>query len=133
LSELLSGWKEIAGHLHLTVRTAQRWERLGLPVRRVSESTCSPVVAIPDEIELWARTRDLRSEAALATNKLLVTGLAELRGKYEATRRRTRELLDEFNVLGRRQKSLIEAMQAKLSPPPVYLKMIIESHKRATK
>lgn len=61
--ELLSGWKEIAEHLHLGVRTAQRWERLGLPVRRVSESPCSPVVAIPDELELWARTRDVKSDA----------------------------------------------------------------------
>lgn len=63
--ELLSGWKEIASHLHLTVRTAQRWEHLGLPVRRVSESICSPVVAIPDEIELWTRTRNLRTAAGL--------------------------------------------------------------------
>jgi len=59
--ELLSGWKEIAEHLHLTVRTAQRWERLGLPVRRVSDSACSPVVAIPDELELWARTREVKA------------------------------------------------------------------------
>ena len=31
---MLTSWKEIASHLNCAVRTAQRWERHGLPVRR---------------------------------------------------------------------------------------------------
>jgi hypothetical protein len=117
--ELLSGWKEIAEHLHLTVRTAQRWERLGLPVRRVSESPCSPVVAIPDELEQWARTRDVKEDAALlASNKSLVNQLADLRQAQTRTRRRTRKLLARINYLGNEQKKLIFSIQSNLNSPP---------------
>jgi len=117
--ELLSGWKEIAEHLHLGVRTAQRWERLGLPVRRVSDSACSPVVAIPDELELWARTRDIKEDASLiASNKYLVSRLAELRCAQFRTRRRTRNLLNDINALASRQQELISRIQLNLTTPP---------------
>lgn len=34
-TDLLSGWKAIAGYLHVSVSTVQRWARLrGLPVSR---------------------------------------------------------------------------------------------------
>jgi hypothetical protein len=116
--ELLSGWKEIAEYLHLTVRTSQRWERLGLPVRRVSDSPCSPVVAIPDEIELWARTRDVRSNAALISNKkLLATRMAELRQVRIRTRRKTRKLLRQIDILRKQQMRLVAGIQANLFPP----------------
>src|SRR5215469_8604919 len=99
--ELLSGWKEIAEHLHLTVRTAQRWERLGLPVRRVSDSSCSPVVAITDELEQWARTRDVKADAAVfASHRVLVSRLIELRQAHVRTRRTTRKLLHRMHALG---------------------------------
>ena len=116
--ELLSGWKEIANHLHLTVRTAQRWEHLGLPVRRVSESICSPVVAIPDEIELWARTRDVKTDAALpASIKYLVTHLAQLPGTHLKTRRETQELLSDLRALHLEHLRLIKLAYANLVPP----------------
>jgi len=114
--ELLSGWKEIAEHLHLGVRTAQRWERLGLPVRRVSDSPCSPVVAIPDELELWARTRDVKADAALlASNKPLVARLSELRETQFRTRRRTRKLLAEITSLADQQRKLLGSIRANLT------------------
>jgi hypothetical protein len=48
----LSGWKEIANHLHQGVRTAQRWEKqLGLPVHRIKAS--GPVVAFAEELNAW--------------------------------------------------------------------------------
>ena len=115
--ELLSGWKEIAEHLHLGVRTAQRWERLGLPVRRVSDSPCSPVVAIPDELDLWARTRDIREDASLlVSNKFLVTRLSELRETHARTRGQTRTLLAEINSLADEQRDLLSRIQANLTP-----------------
>jgi len=116
--ELLSGWKEIAEHLHLGVRTAQRWERLGLPVRRVSDSPCSPVVAIPDELELWARTRIVKEDAAaLASNRFLVTRLSELREAQLQTRRQTRKLLADINSLAAKQRELLNSIQANLLSP----------------
>jgi hypothetical protein len=122
--ELLSGWKEIAEHLHLTVRTAQRWEGHGLPVRRVSDSSCSPVVAICDELESWARTRDVKADAALlASNKFLVTKLTELRQTHTRTRRKTMRLLGQISFLGSEQKRLIFQIRSHLqiranSSPP---------------
>jgi len=114
--ELLSGWKEIAEHLHLNVRTAQRWERLGLPVRRVSGSPCSPVVALPDELEVWARTRDVKADAALlSSNQFLVTRLAELRGKHVKARHETRKLLSEISSLESEQKKLLLLIRSSLS------------------
>jgi hypothetical protein len=115
--ELLSGWKEIAEHLHLGVRTAQRWERLGLPVRRVSDSPCSPVVALPDELELWARTRNIREDATLlASNRFLVTRLSDLREEHFQTRRKTKRLLAQITSLADKQKELLNSIQANLSP-----------------
>jgi hypothetical protein len=116
--ELLSGWKEIAEHLHLGVRTAQRWERLGLPVRRVSDSPCSPVVAIPDELELWARTRDIKADAVvLASNRFLTNKLADLRKIHHRTRRKTKALLTEITSLSITQIKLVTLIQSNLTPP----------------
>jgi hypothetical protein len=52
---LLNSWKEIATYLGRGVRTAQRWERLGLPVRRVSFGPRSPVIAHAPDIDSWLR------------------------------------------------------------------------------
>lgn len=62
---ILNGWKEIAECLHRTSRSARRWERLGLPVRRITESSRSPVVAFPDEIENWVRRTERGGCASL--------------------------------------------------------------------
>jgi len=116
--ELLNGWKEIADHLHLTVRTAQRWERLGLPVRRVSDSSGSPVVGIPDELELWARTRVMKSDrAVLEANKMIAAECAELRGSHSRTRRRTRRLLNRINSLAMEQATLLRSIRSNLVSP----------------
>jgi hypothetical protein len=55
----LSGWKEIATHLNQSVRTVQRWEELGLPVRRVKRPA-GQVVAFIDEVEAWERSAPAR-------------------------------------------------------------------------
>jgi hypothetical protein len=117
--DLLGGWKEIAEHLHLGVRTAQRWEQLGLPVRRVSNSPCSPVIAIPDELELWARTRDAKDEASqIVLSRFLVSALTESREKHASTRRKTRELLSELRSLGSEQRILLSRIRSSLYKPP---------------
>jgi hypothetical protein len=109
--ELLSGWKEIAEHLHLNVRTAQRWERLGLPVRRVSPSSCSPVVAFPDELELWARTRDVSRDASqLSSNQFVTARLAELRKAHDETCCKTKSLLNNLLSLAAEQQRLVSVI-----------------------
>jgi hypothetical protein len=50
---ILTGWKEIAKHLRYGVRTLQRWESKGLPVKHVNDGPRSPVVADSDELDAW--------------------------------------------------------------------------------
>jgi hypothetical protein len=54
---ILSGWKEIAGHLRRGVRTVQRWEHFGLPVHRPAGRSRAAVFAISEEIDNWAQSR----------------------------------------------------------------------------
>ncbi len=50
---ILKGWKEISKHLGCAVRSAQRWEGLGLPVRRPSAHQRSAVLALAEELDAW--------------------------------------------------------------------------------
>jgi hypothetical protein len=55
---VLTSWKEIAAYLGKGVRTVQRWEReLSLPVRRPYGMEKHVIVALPEELDKWMRTR----------------------------------------------------------------------------
>lgn len=52
----LTGWKAIAAHLGVDVRTARRWEEeRRLPVHRLPGDSRSPVWADPAELDTWMR------------------------------------------------------------------------------
>lgn len=53
---ILNGWREIANHLGRGLRTVQRWESLGLPVRRPNRKDHSAVCAFSEELDTWLRT-----------------------------------------------------------------------------
>lgn len=63
----LSGWKEIASHLHQSVRTVQRWEDFGLPVHRIKTNHAGHVVAFVEEVEAWERSTPLRYQNRINT------------------------------------------------------------------
>lgn len=50
---ILNGWKEIASHLGRGVRTVQRWEQWGLPVRRPNSKLRSAVICTTEELDAW--------------------------------------------------------------------------------
>jgi hypothetical protein len=56
MASALTSWKEIAQHLGKGVRTVQRWEREGLPVRRPKDGHKGRVVAYPEELDRWLRS-----------------------------------------------------------------------------
>lgn len=58
--KILTGWKEIARHLHQGVRTVQRWELIGLPIHRVRHTLRGPVVAFEEELDAWAEASHVR-------------------------------------------------------------------------
>lgn len=51
--ELLNSWKEVASYLGRGVRTVQRWEKMGLPVRRLGNGSRAPIVAFTGDIDRW--------------------------------------------------------------------------------
>ncbi len=88
-SQELTSWKDIAEHLGVNVRTAQRWEaEKGLPVRRLGGSH-GRVLASTAELDAWRRAasqrsnwwndlRVVRAYAVAVTGILLVAGALSL-------------------------------------------------------
>ncbi len=61
----LETWGEIATHLGVEIRTAQRWEgRMGLPVRRIDGGQA--VFAFADELDDWRTSREVRRAERVA-------------------------------------------------------------------
>jgi hypothetical protein len=86
--QLLSGWKEIATYMHHGVRTVQRWERIGLSVRRVGNSDRSPVIALPEDLDVWTRSLHFplldRIEELRATISSLQAQICSLKRQLQA-------------------------------------------------
>jgi len=90
---ILTGWKQIAQHLGCGVRTAQRWQREGLPVKRVTKSIRSLVIAESDKLDSWmvrenAFRRAGREEAAAE----LLANLRRAEELHEEVQRATQTL-----------------------------------------
>ena len=88
--KVLSGWKEIANHLHQGVRTLQRWELCGLPIHRVGDS--GPVFAFVEEVEAWERAIPTRTPDVIQ----------ELQNKVRSLEAEVRSLKRENQMLKRR-------------------------------
>ncbi len=56
-SDRLDSWKAIAEYLQRDERTLRRWEKQGLPVRRVAGSAGHSVFAYKSEIDAWLTRR----------------------------------------------------------------------------
>ena len=80
---LLNGWKEIARYLGHGVRTVQRYEELGLPVRRPNGNTHSNVIALTEELDAWVHRAPTREESE---NRVLKQRVAELEAEVAALR-----------------------------------------------
>lgn len=90
---LLTGWKEIANYLRCGVRTAQRWEKYGLPVIRRLPGDRAPVHAESSELDTWLRNGRMRrtvDEELLAN----MERARKLREEIQQTRENLRLKLD---------------------------------------
>lgn len=62
LEDRLDSWKEIAAYLNRDVTTVQRWEkREGMPVHRHLHDRIGSVYAFREQLDAWARSRNLRA------------------------------------------------------------------------
>jgi hypothetical protein len=107
----LSGWKQIATHLNQGVRTAQRWERLGLPVHRMGKGKRAPVIAFAEELDEWERTAPRRLLDEILELKNQVAALkTEMRTlKAERTRSQTKgakEMRNQSSEMRRTAKTM---------------------------
>lgn len=65
--EILTGWKSIARHLGMGVRTVQRYERqMGLPIRRPAGKLQGTVLATKSELDAWVAASPIRQVFQLA-------------------------------------------------------------------
>lgn len=97
-STVLTSWKAVAGYLGKGVRTAQRWEQLGLPVRRPPGAVNkSSIVVYSSELDAWRATHFLLNrpkKVVRATDPCRT----ERSSRWESIRN-ARELLKASNAL----------------------------------
>jgi hypothetical protein len=114
--DMLCGWKEISEHLHLTVRTAQRWEKAGLPVHRVYDSKRSPVVTTVAELDLWLRSKPTpASKQQSAARDWKTAVLQETQSRQRSLHRRNKRLLTKLQQLKCEQRRWITLIRANLT------------------
>ncbi len=127
-SGLLNSWKEVATYLGRGVRTVQRWEKMGLPVRRIGNGSRAPVIANSREIDCWmqqARNGGLVTPAmaeqlfckgdlreSIEQSRVLRERLSQLRAKQRST---VAELMSTISKL---EKSCVSHPAADMFVPP---------------
>ena len=115
----LNGWKDIAMYVGRGVRTVQRWEALGLPVRRPKSRLRSAVVCTTEEVDAWLEScgngrieESSRLERAEDYARL-ATELSLLRSRLEQLRTENETLRNELDILRAPQER-----NAGVSPAP---------------
>src|SRR3954447_20861808 len=88
MSQPMTSWKEIAGYLGKSVRTAQRWElELALPVRRPHLGEKNVVIAMREDLENWVISQRTMSPIAVEQAEELRLRLASLEAENQELRR----------------------------------------------
>lgn len=99
----LTGWKEISTFLRRGVRTVQRWESLGLPIRRIKGGRSGPVFAFAEELEAWEK----------ATPTRFLDLIVDLKARVESLEIKITSLKQQLNE--KRQSSLQNQSAARAS------------------
>ena len=87
---ILTGWKEIAQYLKCGVRTVQRWESDGLPIKRPHPGKRSHVVADSRQLDSWVhdnafwRAEDRYLLDTLVRNRALREQVKEARAELHS-------------------------------------------------
>ncbi len=103
---LLNSWKEIANYLGRGVRTVQRWEGMGLPVRRLGKGLRAPVIAYRADIDRWLQqAHQHRFEQEAQVNQIL------FRGDLRQTISESRALRAQMRTLRANQQAALENLQ----------------------
>lgn len=106
---ILWGWKEIAKYLGCGVRTAQRWEKEGLPVRRPVPGKRAHVVTESEQLDLWVRDsafrRSYNAERSAAIERARILR-EEVKRARETLHLKMEQLRKELGLLRAQTKTL---------------------------
>ena len=122
--QVLSGWKDVARHLGMGVRTVQRYERLmGLPVRRPAGRSRGSVVATISELDAWVTASPIREAFHLTKSPpdFRVRNLETVRvrlGEMRALREQMWELRNELKTSLTLLTESIRSLQSGLAQHP---------------
>ena len=94
---ILNGWKEIADYLQRGVRTVQRWEEIGLPVRRPRGQSRSAVVAMSDDVDHWVKSCPFSIQH-------FDRDLEQLEAKVDSLLRERKEAIAQVRLSARQRK-----------------------------
>lgn len=111
---ILNSWKEIASYLRCSVRTAQRLENAGMPVRRPAGHSRSAVVAFTDEIEMWLKS-SRTGQVAVTRVVFASERRIHIRAELAALKERMAECRQRSNEL--RTRALEIRMRKRFSAP----------------
>lgn len=92
------------------VRTVQRWERMGLPVRRLSQGHRAPVVADSRDIDRWLQSAQAHGFNVRQSNEQLL-----FRGALLTSIQQARLLRDELVRLRDSQQSNLAKLIASIA------------------
>jgi GAF domain len=123
--QTLQSWKEIANYIHRGTRTVQRWELLGLPIRRVpGASRKSTVYAVAHELDTWLLNNPQHSRSIQAHNsRASVPASLE---KILITDRLARRTLKLSRSADR--TSVLKALAEEITGPPETLLGVLVNH-----
>ena len=107
---LLNSWKEIAAYLGKAVRTVQRYEQAGLPVRRFNHGPRSPVVAEARDIDAWLQSAQAHGFSVRQSSEQLL-----FRGALVSSIQRARLLRHELVQLRDNQKRDLDKLIASIA------------------
>ena len=115
---ILNGWKEIAGHLGRGVRTVQRWEQLGLPVRRPNSKLRSAVICTSEDLDAWvAKCQNGRSRSFETGDASYESGMREkvvqLAINAAIVQRSANRLKEQMEQIRARAQARVQARSAR--------------------
>src|SRR5437764_5850296 len=102
---LLNSWKEIANYLGRGVRTVQRWEKMGLPVRRLGAGSRAPVIGYASDIDQWMQAARAQGLPAAAAAEQVIC-----RGDLHESIVRARELREQMVELRLSQRVVVNEL-----------------------
>jgi hypothetical protein len=107
---LLQSWKEISSYLRRSIRTVQRWQSLGLPVRRLGAGRRAPVVADTRDLDRWLAKAELHGFAIPQPAQHLI-----FRRQLSDSVVQSHQLHAEMKLLRDRARASLESLVATLA------------------